>query len=529
VPEIEPSSFFASIPKETLRAVEIGSPAQLRRAASSLYKSGGGYSLPESVLLNVCAEVTRLAWPSSPPIQDKPPVTEKNAYTGALDSVRLGIYDVSTGNVDFLTDLLPSLILLTSSTRNDYYARSEGDLKAALNLNGDSVLVNYLLGILCKKKGDGEGAFKYFQEALRLDGTCFEVRLAFASSLYGLGRLSEAEQAAARLLSSYPDSVQALKLAAEIAFAQKKYPQAGEYVARVLQQEPENSYYLLFRARILILTGEYIKAASLLDAYSRTDNTSRDYLLLRAQIQSGWNKNTPAAIATVEQALSLYPSDSEVILLAAKLAGAAGRRIAGRTAGDYANLILAKTPDDPAALAIVVADAVSKRRWMDAYRSSVIIQKQSPSLGDSITHVVICLALGNNAEARSMAESLYARDGENDDVRQVYIKMLVAQGERIRALGLINTWLSAAKPSMKSFLYWQRSLLGADGSEILNDLRLSLTSDPRNSDALMEMYTYYFTHKDYRKAQYYLKQVVALNPNDEHTLELSASLEKLLN
>ena len=65
-------------------------------------------------------------------------------------------------------------------------------------------------------------------------------------------------------------------------------------------------------------------------------------------------------------------------------------------------------------------------------------------------------------------------------------------------------------------------------STMLSDLRSSLISNPRNSDALFRMYQIYFKRKDYRKAQYYLKQVVSLNPNDETYLRLNKELDQLV-
>jgi uncharacterized protein HemY len=215
-------------------------------------------------------------------------------------------------------------------------------------------------------------------------------------------------------------------------------------------------------------------------------------------------------------------------LFAARLASQANQKIAGKTAGDFARSILETDPGNTEALAILVSDAAQNRRWNDAYRYSTTIQQRSPTLRDQIVHIDICLSLKNFSEARTLAETLYARDSSDADIREAYIKMLAATGERARALSLINTWLPNARPALKSFLYWQRSLLTSSTDDKLNDLRLSLTSDPRNANALMELYRYYFGQKDYRKAQYYLKQVVALSPNDSYVLNLNAELDKLI-
>ena len=62
----------------------------------------------------------------------------------------------------------------------------------------------------------------------------------------------------------------------------------------------------------------------------------------------------------------------------------------------------------------------------------------------------------------------------------------------------------------------------------LSSLRSSLTANPRNEDALFALYELYFKKNDYRKAQYYLKQVIALNPSSQELLELNSNLENYL-
>ena len=81
---------------------------------------------------------------------------------------------------------------------------------------------------------------------------------------------------------------------------------------------------------------------------------------------------------------------------------------------------------------------------------------------------------------------------------------------------------------MKSALYYQRSRLESSEDKKLSSLRSSLTANPRNEEALFALYELYFNKNDYRKAQYYLKQVIALNPSNQELLEINANLENYL-
>ena len=67
-----------------------------------------------------------------------------------------------------------------------------------------------------------------------------------------------------------------------------------------------------------------------------------------------------------------------------------------------------------------------------------------------------------------------------------------------------------------------------EAQAVLSDLRSSLIANSRNEDSLFRLYKIYFEKKDYRRAQYYLKQVVALHPANEEFLRLNRELEVLI-
>ena len=144
------------------------------------------------------------------------------------------------------------------------------------------------------------------------------------------------------------------------------------------------------------------------------------------------------------------------------------------------------------------------------------------------TQIKICLALGRTDEAWNLAAEQYEKSPSDEQAVQADLEVLFATGRLAESQDLINRLLPSANSRMKSFLYYRKSYLSKNEQTVLADLRSSLIANPRNSDALYRLYTIYFEKKDYRKAQYYLKQVVALNPNNEEYLRKNAELEKLL-
>ncbi|MBR6566518.1 MAG: tetratricopeptide repeat protein [Spirochaetaceae bacterium] len=526
VPEITDQGFFVFSDKTIMPDMEIGSPDSIRLAVSKIKNPT---TQPEKIIVAVASQLMSIVWPSEQNTIEIPSDIEANAYTAAIESAKVGIYDVNTGNTDFFTTVLPSLVLLTSSSQTDYYLQSLSALQAGLEMQPNSVLVHYLLGCLYQKMGNLDSSLEMYEKASSLAEDCLEVNYAFSEVNYLKGNYGTAQETAGRMLTVFPGNLKLLKLLAQIATKMRDYAVAENYINQVLQQEPDNAQFLLLRVEVLMDQGSYVKAVSLLDVYSRVDKVSKDYLLLRSRIQNEWNKNSIAAAATAEQALELYPNDTDVILAAANLAAATGSNVQGKSAGQLAAEILAKDPDNEDAIFIRAKDAVVRKNWEMAYNdTSQLINKGNASLSRKLLYVEACLGANRIEEAQRIVGELYKEYPESDDAKELYMRVQAAAGNNGEVRSLIASMLPSASSQLNSFLYYQRSMLATNDSDKLADLRQSLTANPRNSEALFELYRYYFERKDYRKAQYYLKQVVALNTSDEEMLRLNLELEALL-
>ncbi len=530
VPEKIERVFFSFEDESILKDLEKGSPLSLNLAASKLRKSANNYTEPEIVALSMMSSVMSMVWSSEKNSIEVPDLPIKaNPYTAAVESAKIGIYDENTGNSDFFTLVLPSLVVVTSFTNQDYYPLSEKALKQALELNKKSVLANYLLARLYLRMNKTENAIKILEETVKLAPECYEVNYYLANSYYSIGKIQEAEKITNSMLLKFSRNLSLLKLCTEISFAKKDFLSAEQYIAQVLQHEPDNLRYLLYRIQVLVEQENYIKAVPLLDVYARSDKSSKEYLLLRSKIQYKWNKNSTAAFATIEEAMMLYPDDFDILLAAAELAAETGSIVRGKTAGQFAKEILVINPENIKALEICKKDAIQQRNWQNAYEYSKTLLDKNKNNTEIVSHINICLNLNKVSEAQNYANTYYAEYPNSDEAKEMYIRCLVASGNKTEAQNLIASLLPKASAKLKSFLYYQRSLFTQTDAEKLADLRQSLTANPRNQEPLFELYRYYFVKKDYRKAQYYLKQVVALNPADQYILGLNAELDSLLN
>lgn len=523
-------TYFSKIPHEIMEGIEQGSPASIRQALSSVRKSESEYSETERVLVNVANSIFQFAWPSQKISFEVPSYSEQNPYMGALNLAKEGFFDSSTGNTDFLSTLLPAMVLLYKGDLSESVIdQCEKAVNDAFSFRETSVLGLYLKARLLERKGEYEPEEEILSLLYQNNSNIFELAVSYAAVLLKNGKNTDAFSLASRLREKYPMDVQVLDLNAKAAFALEKYDEAEEYVAYILQQNPNNLEFVLFRARILAEKKDYIHAVSLLDMYAKQNDSNVDYLLLRAKVQIEWTKSYTQAAEVVEKALSLYPSNQDAMLLAARIASVTDSPVAGKYADELVEKILEKKPDNEEALIYALNGLARREAWWNAYEISSQLMasgKYRPEVVEK--HVEICLKLGKTAEALSSSDKAYKENPSDETILQAYILAQVSSGNRNQSMNLINSLLETSSSKVKSYLYYRRSFLQVNEAQVLADLRSSMIANPRNSDALFRLYEIYFEKEDYKKAQYYLKQVVALNPNDSSIKKLNESLTKLL-
>lgn len=527
-------SYFGSIDKTVLQDLEIASPSSINRGLNKMRKAAIEYTENERVIYNISSRIMSEVWSKENQLVNVPAVSQVSglgaSYLAIMDSAKSGIFENRKGEKDFFLTVLPALVILSSTENTGYYADAETALLSGLKMKPDSVLCNYLLGKLYEKQKQYEKAVACFEKATEPGTTVFEVLYEKAACLVALGHYEAASSILDRLVIQFPSDVQVLKLYANATLLMGDFPRAELYASQVLQQNPSDLEFVLFRAKIFVETGEYLKASSLLDVYAKSFPTQHEYLLLRAKLQKEWNKNLTVAISTIEKALSLYPDDEDIILYAAQLASETGSRVSGKTGVQLAELILKDDPDNVKGLQYSVQSLYNEGRYSEAYTlSKKLLGDKAVPQRAVLMHTKVCLAMHYNDEAWKYAASLYEKNSDNIEIIQYYIEVMIKTGRTQSASKLINSMLSGTpSANLKSFLFYERSFLTSNEGTMLSDLRSSLIANPRNSDALFRMYQIYYGRKDYRKAQYYLKQVVSLNPNDEKYLRLNSELDQLL-
>jgi len=529
-PKQQKKTFFDSIDESLIIKTQNATKSDLLSVLLQIKKQDDNYKENEQVLILIVEGILSLMYNETSFSISVPQPSSPNPYIVALDSAKKGVYDFSAGQSDFFSLVLPSLVLLTAPSVKNYYEEASLSLQKGLELQSESFLALYLYALLLDRTDNKSGSLPFLEKAYNKDASYIPLARLYMNTLYEQNMFDASFNTALSLLQISPGDIDALKVCAQISFKNKDYNAAEQYVAQLLQREPENTEYVLFRARILMDKGDFIRVSSLLDLYARNNKNGKEYLLLRARLQRDWNKNTAAASNTIQEALLLYPSDIDVLLLAASLSAQSGQKIGQFTLEDLLELILQQDSQNVEALFLTVNENVRQQQWAQAYEYSLkILARNNANEAVLLSHIEICIALGKITEAGTYFQQLSDTPADKEILAILQIKLLIAKGNKEEAGRLIDIQISGTSSSRsKSILYYEKSRIASNEDTKLSDLRLSLTSNPRNNEALYALYQFYFDKNDYRKAQYYLKQVVALNPSDQRLIKLNEEIEILL-
>ena len=514
--------------------IEKASPASLKEAVLFIQNDSKGLTNENKLYLKIIADIMYLVYPLETN-GVKPPISnEDEPYLQALREVKSGLYPVSTKKDGFLGLIIPTLVLTYNDFSDTVLAQYSEDIESRLmeaqKLRPQSVLPHYLLGLLKEKNNKLTEAVALYQKAWQLDSSCYPAGFKYGHFAAESGNGTEALKIADTLNSSYKDNTEVKLLYAQAHIAKNDLNKASENIVSVLKKEPENISALLLRIRILIEQKEYLRANSLLDAYSTKNKTAKNYLLYRARVTKEWNKNLIRASEFLTEAYKYYPEDFNVLLACAEICFEASTKIDNKSADFFIRKVLEAYPKNTAALALLVKNDINNGKWAQAVESAEDLAAKYPSEANKELLLTSYLGAGQTSKALSLAKKLYANTkNPSNSFINLYMEALYAGKDYQTVKQVINQKIKGADSQLKSILYYYNAKLEqGNSSEYLNFLQSSLLSNPRNKDSLFAMYEWYLKTKDYKKAKYYLGQVLALDPSNKNLVNLSENLDKLL-
>jgi len=536
-----PVSGGGGIVDEIRSYTEKGSPSSLLKALDIIRSRELGSTEFGRVMAAVDVALIKALYPSVQaqlPVPD-PPVT--HSYSRILRDAEKGLYTPpQPGSTDFLEYVLPFLAYYPGGGSRivpaERYLSALPDLEKGAKLNSDSVLACFFKGIVYENTGKSGDAFAQYSRVWEQFPDCFPAALGLARVMNAQGRQQETVRFLSDLVTRFPDNLQVKRQLALAYYNSKDWSRAEAAVAEVLQKDSRDAEFVLMRAHILVEQGQFLQAQAPLDIYATINPNNRLYLFLRARVQAEGYHNRDAALNYLRAILRSVPAPgsgsggggsaagasaadaalmSSVSVYAARLLMESPRPEDEAEGRDLLKKLLAVPSPSLEVVSLALEDAIRREAWKEGrpYLTRLLDERRSSQ--DLLAAVAVERGQGNNAAALSFARELYERDQSGDEGIIAYISALIDTGRQDEAAKMIESRLNGmAGGTLKSRYYYLRSRVRNNEESTMNDLRSSLFEDPRNLDALIAMFEIYHRRRDERRAVYYLKQALALAPDN---------------
>jgi tetratricopeptide (TPR) repeat protein len=381
-------------------------------------------------------------------------------------------------------------------------------------MNSRSVLAPYFMGIVFERTGRANEAISQYTRAWQLSPECYPAALALFRVMDAQGQKQEALRLLQDLVIRFPDNFQIKRQMALAWYNNRDWSRAEPAIAEILQRDSRDGEFILMRAHVLVEQGQYLQAQAPLDLYASINPGNSLYLFLRARVQAEGYHNRDAALNYLRSLLRNSPDD-EASVYAARLLMESTRSEDQREGRDLLTRLLSAPRPSLIVVSLALQDAIRREAWQEArsYLGRLLDERRSSQ--DLFYAYTVEHGQGNNATALSYARELYERDPSNEDGILAYISALIDTGRQSEAGRMIESRLSTlAGGVLKGRYYYLRSRIRANEDLVMNDLRSSLFEDPRNLNALIGMFEIYHRRRDERRAVYYLKQALALAPDN---------------
>ena len=471
-----------------------------------------------------------LVYPDAPgrlPAVDLP---QAHNYTRIIREAERGNYvRPSADSDDFFEYILPFLAV-NDQTRPETYNDILRDLTKAAELRPNSVFPPYFQGLIHERAGRNAQAETAFRRAYAISNECYPALAGSARIMRQSGNLAGAAAIFQDLVLRYPDSMDLKRELAITYYQARNWARALAVVDELLHTAPRDGELLLMKAHILIEQGQFSQANGPLDIYASINSNNRNYLFYRARVQAEGSRNRDSALNYLRSILRNNPNDAEVLTYAANLLMASQRPADLQEGREYLERLRRLSGTSIDVLSLSLHDAVRRESWQEAqgYLNRILAVRRTPQ--DLTDAYYVERGLGNNARALTIARELYDRDPNNNDYILIYISALIDNNRRDEASRLLEARInSLGGGSVKSRYYFLRSRIQPNEEAVLGDLRSSIFEDPRNLDALIAMFEIYHRRREERRAVYYLRQALAIAPDNPRLQRYARDYASLLN
>ena len=533
----QPPANTGGIVEEIRTFTERGSPSSLLRALEIIRSRDLGSSEFGRVMTAVNVTLIRALYPALQVQlpQPDPPLT--HSYSRIMREAERGVYTAPPQNsTDYLEYVLPFLAYFPGKNiPAERYLSAVPDLEKGAKLNPDSFLPGYFLGIVYENAGRLDESFRQYSLAWEQFPECFPAALGLARVLEGQGRKQETLRFLQDLVTRFPDNIQVKRQLAIAYYRSGDWSRADTAVAEILQKDSHDGEFILMRAHILVEQGQFLPAQAPLDLYAAVNPNNKLYLFLRARVQAEGYHNRDAALNYLRSIIKSAPAaggadiNNLASIYASRLLLESTRPEDKAEGRELLTKLLEDPAPSPDVASLALEDAIRREAWREArpYLTRLLGERRSSQ--DLLAACTVEKALGNNATVLLYARELYERDRSNDEGIIAYVSALIDTGRQDEAARMIETRLAGIPGgTLKSRYYFLRSRVRNNEELVMNDLRSSLFEDPRNLGALIAMFEIYHRRRDERRAVYYLKQALALSPDNPRLTRYEAEYAAVL-
>jgi len=511
----EQQQVTGSLAEEIRGLVETGYLSSITQALELIRGRELGGTDFGRMMNGIIVVLIRLVYPDSParlPVMDLP---QTYSYANIIREAERGNYVRPPDNsVDFFELILPFLAI-NDKTPPETLQNLLVDLRKAAGLRPSSILPPYFQGLIYERTGKYAEADAAYRQAHSNSSECYPA-LAGSARMRGLlGKKDEAAKIFSDLVIQYPDSLYIKRQLAVNYYENHDWSRAGPAIDEILQHDPRDGDFLLRKAHILIEQGSFSQANAPLDVYSSINANNRFYLFLRARVQAEGSRNNDSALNYLRSIIRTNTNDEEALIYAAKLLMESQRPADQEEGREYLGRLRQVSGSTISVLSLSLRDSVQRESWQEAqgYLNRILSSRRTDQ--DLKDGYYIERGLRNNSRALSYARELYEKDPSNDNYTVVYISALIDNGRRDEASRLIeNRLASSANAADRSGFYFLRSRIQNNENAVLGDLRSSLFEDPQNLDAIIAMFEIYHQRREERRAVFYLRQALAIAPDN---------------
>ena len=516
---------------DLLPAIEIASYNSLKKVLDIVLENPVNTTSRDKLYLYLSLNLLEKLYPYAKIEQKPPQYSKKNKYVEGFESIKRLEYPYEMEREDFLSTIIPALLLLNEKFPAMFVDDAKDRINLAKRFNPASPLPYYLEGLLLELKSESQKAMNTFKKAIEKDASFYPAILKYAKLCNDAGNYEDAIKVLSMLPDEYNTASEVKFLNAFSYIGKKDMQKANQYISALAEENATEGEALFERVRLLIEKGEYMKANSLLNIYTVKNKTEKNYLLLKMRIAREWNKNEKTALQYLAKAYEYYPTSYDVLVECANATLDAETTINGRDAAFFIEQISNIELENVHTIKVLLKKEIKDENWAEAVKMANSLVAKNPSAKNRELLVKAYLGNGKASEALREASLLYREHpSSSNEVFFDYMEALYQTGNISTLNALIRQHLQESRGEQKSMLYYYSALSAGKGSSnYISLLRTALLTNPRNKTALFSMYEWYFANKDYRNAQFYLKQAIGVEggENKKH-LALYENLNQLL-